>query len=265
MNSRLIKKIDGCLTGGPVSVVSSDIFMCKIEEDVVVPSKPIFYKRYVDDTYIRRKKKVNDELLQNLNSYHTNIKLTLEESPRKFLDAGIIRNNNTISTQVFAKLKKFPVYWSSKIPISYKQTLFPVNYIEPEKIVTDFDKELRRMKTRFLLAGYPVKFINDTFYRFKEEKEELLIPKWLFDETKLVLIRLPFAPRNEKLSKRFISKLKTFTNCKVRFYIIWNIRKIQSLFNNKDKIQLLCYVIYKGDCSCGADDIGKTIRNVKIR
>ena len=121
------------------------------------------------------------------------------------------------------------------------------------------------MKTRFLLAGYPVKLINDTFYRFKEEKEELLIPKWLFDETKLVLIRLPFAPRNEKLSKCFIGKLKTFTNCKVRFYIIWNIRKIQSLFNNKDKRQLLCYVIYKGDCSCGADDIGETIRNVKIR
>ena len=50
---------------------------------------------------------------------------------------------------MFAKLKKFPVYWSSDIPISYKQMLFPVNYIEPEKIVTDFDKELRRMKTKF--------------------------------------------------------------------------------------------------------------------
>ena len=236
-----------------------------MEEDVVVPAKPIFYKRYVDDTYIRRKKKVNDELLQNLNSYHTNIKLTLEESPRKFLDAGIIRNNNSISTQVFPKLKKLPVYWSSEIPISYKQMLLPVNYIETEKFVTDFDKELRRMKTKFLLAGYPVKFINDTFCRFNEEKEELLIPKWLFDETKLVLIRLPFAPRNEKFSKRFISILKTFTNCKVRFHIIWNIRKIQSIFSNKDKMQLLSYVIYKGVCSCGADDIGETIRNVEIR
>ena len=69
------------------------------------------------------------------------------------------------------KLKKFPVYWSSEIPISYKQTLLAANYIKPEKIVTDFDKELRRMKTKFLLAGYPVKFINDTFSRFNEEKE----------------------------------------------------------------------------------------------
>ena len=36
--------------GGPVSVVFSDIFMCKMEEDVVVPAEPIFYKRYVDET-----------------------------------------------------------------------------------------------------------------------------------------------------------------------------------------------------------------------
>ena len=49
--------------GGPVSVVFSDISMYKMKEDVVVPAKPIFYKRYVDDTYKRRKKKFNDELL----------------------------------------------------------------------------------------------------------------------------------------------------------------------------------------------------------
>ena len=93
----------------------------------------------------------------------------------------------------------------------------------------------------------------------------MLIPKWLFDETKLVVIRLPFAPRYEKISKRFISKLQTFTNGKVRFNIICNTRKIQSLFNNKDKVQHLSCVIYKGVCSRGADYIGETIRNIKIR
>ena len=56
-----------------------------------------------------------------------------------------------------------------------------------KKIATYFDKELRRTKTKFLHAGYPVKFINDTFFKFNEEKKELLIPKWLFDQTKLVV------------------------------------------------------------------------------
>ena len=93
----------------------------------------------------------------------------------------------------------------------------------------------------------------------------MLIPKWLFGETKLVVIRLLFATRNEKFSKRFTSKLQTFTNGKVRFNIIWNTHKIQSLFNNKDKVQHLSCVIYKGVYSCGADYIGETICNVKIR
>ena len=115
------KQIDGCPMSGPMSVVFSEIFMCKMKEDVVVPAEPIFYKRYVDDTYIRRKKNVNDELFQNLNYYHTNIKLTLEKNPRKFLDTEIIRKNNTISTQVFTKLTKFPVHWSSKTPTNYKR------------------------------------------------------------------------------------------------------------------------------------------------
>ena len=38
----------------------------------------------------------------------------------------------------------------------------------------------------------------------------------------------------------------------------------QFLFNNKDKVQHLSCFIYKGVCSCGADYIGETIRNVKI-
>ena len=35
--------------GGPVSVVFLEIYMCKMEEGIVVPAKLIFYKRYVDD------------------------------------------------------------------------------------------------------------------------------------------------------------------------------------------------------------------------
>ena len=56
INNRLIKQVDGCPMGGLISVVFSDIYVCKTEEDIVIPANPIFYKRYVDDTYVRRKK-----------------------------------------------------------------------------------------------------------------------------------------------------------------------------------------------------------------
>ena len=44
VNNRLIKQIDECPMGGPISVVFADIYMYKMEDDVVAPIKPIFYK-----------------------------------------------------------------------------------------------------------------------------------------------------------------------------------------------------------------------------
>ena len=42
-------------------------------------------------------------------------------------------------------------------------------------------------------------------------------------------------------------------------------RKIQSLFNNNNKVKHHSCVIYCGICSCRADHIGETIRNSEIR
>ena len=100
VNNGLIKQIDGCPMGGPISVVFADIYMCKMEDDVVAPLKPMFYKRYVDDTYVRRKKTTTNKLFEKLNTYHDNIKLTIEENPTKFLDTEIVRHNSAIRTKV---------------------------------------------------------------------------------------------------------------------------------------------------------------------
>ena len=86
---------------GPITVVFSDIFLCKIELDVVVPAKPIFYKQYIDDTYVQRKKNNVDKLFEKLNSYNENIKLMLEVNPKKFLDTELVRETAEITTQVF--------------------------------------------------------------------------------------------------------------------------------------------------------------------
>ena len=56
VNSCLIKQVDRCPMGGPVSVVFSHIFMCKMEEDVVVPAKPNFHKCFVDNTHMQKEK-----------------------------------------------------------------------------------------------------------------------------------------------------------------------------------------------------------------
>ena len=121
VTEKLLKQFDGFPMGGPMSVAFSNIFMFKMELDVIVPPKSIFYQRYVDDTYVWRKKGDADKLFQELNSYKENIKLTLEVNPTKFLDTELVRENGEITTQVFSKSTKLPVYWSSKLPVRYKR------------------------------------------------------------------------------------------------------------------------------------------------
>ena len=53
--------------GGPLSVTFSDIYVVKMENDIVIPSKPIFDCIFVDDIYSGLGDNV---LFDQLNSYH---------------------------------------------------------------------------------------------------------------------------------------------------------------------------------------------------
>ena len=66
--AKLRKKVNGVSMGGTLSVMLSDCFVNKMERDIVLPLKPKFYRRFVDGTYRRRKKKEPDELFSKMNS-----------------------------------------------------------------------------------------------------------------------------------------------------------------------------------------------------
>ena len=66
VNEQLFKQIDVFSMGGTLSVVLSDYFMNKMEKDAVIPFKPKFYKRFVDDIYRRRKRNEPDELFDKI-------------------------------------------------------------------------------------------------------------------------------------------------------------------------------------------------------
>ena len=73
-DGRLIRHVDGCPVGGPVSVVLSNIFCVKMESDVVKPLKSKLYKGYVDDIYSKQIKNPQNKLFEKLNNYHQNMK-----------------------------------------------------------------------------------------------------------------------------------------------------------------------------------------------
>ena len=93
------------------------------------------------------------------------------------------------------------MHWSSKILLRYKRNAITGELHRANKIASNFSNEMKRIKTKYLRAGFSIHVINDIFCRFNQEKDEVLIPQWLFDDTKECLIRLPFAPTNEKFVK----------------------------------------------------------------
>ena len=139
LRQELLRQVDDCLMGGLISVVFSDVLMYKTELDVTVPAKPIFYKRYVNDMYVQRKKNYVDKLFEELNTHNENVKLTLEVNLTNFLDTELIRENGEITMQVFSKSTNLPVHWSSKISIRYKRNVVTGELNRAKRIASDFN------------------------------------------------------------------------------------------------------------------------------
>ena len=254
---------------GPSSVTLSDIYMTKMENDIVVLTKPVFYRRYVDDIYNRSEKNTEDKLYHSLNNYHKNIKLTTEVSPTKFLDTHLYNQNGTYITHVHRKETKTPTHCSSCIPKRYNSITTDLH--RAKRIATDFNKEVKIIIKKFIKADYPKAFINNVIKQFNQDQlrneitkeDEPLVPSDVSKIEKLFhLLYLPYCEKNEAKSKDFIKKFHEFTNTNFRIVISWKTRKTSSLFSLKDKKLYPSCKIYYGKCKqCGEDYVGETKRN----
>ena len=76
--SRYFKQKDGCAMVEPLSVTLTDIWMVRkmtvIESDLVIPHKPIFYKRYIERIINCRKKHDKGLLFKKHSNYHPKFK-----------------------------------------------------------------------------------------------------------------------------------------------------------------------------------------------
>ena len=158
--------------GGPLSVTFSGIYMVKTENDVVIPSKPIFYRRFVDGIYSRRKLEDN-VFFDRLNSYHPNIKLTIEVNPSKFLDTKLTNINGTYKFNVYRKNTKLPSPWTSKTAKRCKRNTVNGDLYRSKSISSNFDEEIPLIKEKFMKADYPLRFINSVVNEFQKGKEYL--------------------------------------------------------------------------------------------
>ena len=176
--------------GGPLSVTFADIFMTKLERNCLKPPiTPKLYKRYVDDCFVQRKKNQPDQLFIVMNSYHKNIRFTIEIDPKKFLDTKLIRNDSTYTTAVHHKETKVTPHWTSAIPKRYKRNTINGELSRAAKISSNFEKEKKAIRQKFSNAGYPTPFVNSVIRDFESkqdgnpEVDDYIIPPNFFEET----------------------------------------------------------------------------------
>ena len=81
-------------------------------------------------------------------------------------------HDSSIITKVYTRSSKFPVYWSSKIPLRYKHNAITGELHRANKIASNFSNEAKRKKIKYLPAGFPIHAINDVFHRFNQQKDK---------------------------------------------------------------------------------------------
>ena len=207
LNSKFFKQGEGCAMGGPLSVTLSGIWMVKMENNIVIPHKPILYKRYVDDIVNRRKKYEEDLLSKKLNNYHHKIKLTTEINPPNFLDTEIIISNKEVVISVHRKESKLPVRWESKPPKHYKSNSLLGEINHAKKVSSNFQREVKTVKEKFSKENFPLRFINSVVAQFnnsaynnneRNKEDEMINPPQFFEiPMKILLLHLPFCEANE--------------------------------------------------------------------
>ena len=118
---------------------------------------------------------------------------------------------------VLKKKQKKTIQWNSVLPKSYKRNVVIGDVHRAKRISCDFDYEILVIKSKYIKAGFPPKFVTSVLNTCTAEKEEPKIPPQMFDERKTAYFQLLFCKTNEEKMKSIVNKLEEFTNNKVKF------------------------------------------------
>ena len=160
---------------------------------------------------------------------------------------------------MYRKDNKQSIHWNSAVPKSYKRNVIIGDAHRAKRISCNFDYEISVIKSKYIKAGCPRRFVTSVINTCTVEKEDPIIRPQMFDERKTVYFQLPFCKTNKRKIKFIVNKLEEFTNNKVKFIYHWKTRKLKSLLPLKDRIKHKANIVYKGTCSCNESYIGETL------
>ncbi|BHF70548.1 hypothetical protein SprV_0301360000 [Sparganum proliferum] len=163
------EQIKGTPMGSPVSCLLAELVLQKLEKIAFLQHEPVFWRRYVDDTFVIVRKDMLQHFHSLLNAVFPDIKFTREEEQEQqlpFLDVLVRRNlNGELETTVYRKATNITQLLSfhSNHPVAHKRscvkTLFKrvqTHCSKPE----DRARKARYLRDQFVQNGYPRAFIS---------------------------------------------------------------------------------------------------------
>lgn len=280
-NNTLYKQVDGLSMGNPAAPSLANVFLCDFEErafDGCDPDfKPLFYRRYLDDTFvIFRNEGDGEKFFHYLNTLHPNMSFTMEKEVNKslsFLDLTVIRSGNQLVSSIFRKptFTGLGTSYFSYIPFLYKLNAIKTLLYRAYHLSSNYEffhAELMYLQNFFISNGFPTFLIDKTINKFLNNifcKPEvcLTVPK------QVIYVKLPFIGPLSYDTVTYLQKtlVQYFPQINFRFSLN-NSFKVANFFMYKDRLpdELRSNIIYNFKCSvCNATYIGSTSKQSKIR
>ena len=279
-NNKLYRQKDGVAMGSPLSPTFANAFLCHHEkiwlDECPLAFKPLFYKRYVDDTFLLFKNPEQiPKFLNYLNSRHNNIKFTVElekNNSLPFLDTLVTKNGNQISTSVYRKptFTGLGTNFLSFIPEQFKINSIKTLLFRGYNICSDwlsFHKEMEFLKTFFLNNGYPPHIFYKTLKTFLNNIHTNTPPP---KETPTIrYISLPYYGLLSFDTRKKLEKILKLAHPDILFrFVFTNPCTIGSQFRHKEQlpVDLTSNIVYLFTClHCKMRYIGETQRNLSLR
>ena len=280
-NGQLFDQIDGVAMGSPLGPSLANIFMCILEQRYLdeCPSefKPILYRRYVDDTFcLFRSRSDIEKFLDHINSYHPNIKFTVElemDNTLPFLDVSVTHDQNSFSTSLYRKKTFTGLYtdFGTLSPNKYKVNLIRVLVYRAFHICStyaNFHEEVVRIKGILKENCFPLPLVDRVIKTFLDQQFSKR-PTPPREEKEFLIFCLPFLGRYSLQVKTKLIRLLKQCYPTLKLKVIFNSpKRLASYFRFKDRLPILMCssVVYSYKCpGCHALYYGKTTRNLVTR
>ena len=215
--------------GTKMAIAFANIFMAKIEKEILRQSdtKPIFWKRFVDDVismWNTSRDKIEDFLLE-ANSFHPTIKFTAEisETETTFLDTKVykgVRFNKESILDVPTHFKttetfQYTNFYSCHPPGVTKGFIKgeALRLLRTNSAKLSFEENISNFKTRLQNRGYPARIVEQHLSEIKfSDRERSLAQKNKTARKKILPFVTQYHPALPNLKDTLMGKWHLIVN-----------------------------------------------------